>query len=271
MRRSVTTATEVGKRTRWEAATAISALIVAVVSAVSIGYTGYQIKITRQQQHADRFGRAVEQLAQEGADKISIRLGGIYSLKTLMNDTADYRSASVEVLSGFVAGHATRFADRPKEAKSVKSSAPDVRAAITVLASRPHPNETITTFDNSVLGLNAIVLRRADLHQANLVFANLGGATLSQANLNGAQLDDSYLADADLKGADLRGADLGGAVFSKAHLEGANLTGAVPSKPQPPGVPFPTQFECVWVDAKTHLPADVPAPHQPPTDDPKCQ
>lgn len=264
-------APESAKRSRWEAATAIAALIVAVVSVVSIGYTGYQVKITRQQQDADRFGRAVEQLAQEGVSKLSIRLGGIYSLETLMNDTEDYRAASVEVISGFVRGHAATLADKPTDAKLVKPSSPDVLAAITVLGRRDHPDQTITNFDNAMLGLNAAVLHRADLHQASLVFVNLGGADLSEANLNGAQLDDSHLGDADLKDAHLRGADLGGAYFGQAHLEGADLTDAEPSTSQPSGGKEPTQFECVWVDSKTRLPAGVPTPHQPPTDNPRCQ
>lgn len=263
-------APEPAKRSRWEATTAISALIVAVAGVVSIGYTGYQIKINRQQQDADRFGRAVEQLAQEGAEDMSIRLGGIYSLDTLMNDTAEYRAAGVEVLGAFVRGHAEQIAAKPQDAKLVKPSPPDVLAAITVLGRRRDPDATTTNFDDAMLGLSAATLGQANLHDTSLVFANLGNADLSKANLSGVQLDDSHLGDADLRGANLRGADLGGAYFGQARLEGADLTGAEASTPQSPGEAGPAQFECVWVDSSTQLPADVPTPHQPPTENPKC-
>jgi uncharacterized protein YjbI with pentapeptide repeats len=117
--------------------------------------------------------------------------------------------------------------------------APDVQAALTVLARRPKvPDE------------QEIYLSRTDLRKARMVegrwdgmicaHSNLAGARLRGSSLVGAAFDHSdlrgayfynailvgaKLRDTRLDGANLHGADLRGADLTRAALDGADLTG----------------------------------------------
>ncbi|OJF12999.1 pentapeptide repeat-containing protein [Couchioplanes caeruleus] len=215
-----------------------------------------QQQLAVQQQVADRFARAVDQLGQEGAGKLSIRLGGIYSLQRLMRDSPADEPSIIEVLCAFIRNHAPA----PRPAKTNRPSPPpnaspgDVRAAFVVLAHRPSPDDransrldlpdTWLSLPHANLGdahlsftdLSFANLTSAHLSDADLSFANLTGAHLSDADLRGADLGiaqlrgadlrGAHLSDVNLRGADLRRADLRGAYLTGAYLRGANLDGA---------------------------------------------
>ena len=194
---------------------------------------------TRQQQdlalkgqRAERFVKAIDQLGQEGNDKLGIRLGGIYALETLMRESSNDQNTVIEVLCAFVRTHAPRPKSVPE---IVPPASEDVRAAVSVLGRRPRldprsapgaidaPN---LDFSNTLLGLRRIDLNDADLTAVFLVGADLVDANLVGADLRDADLRDAYLRDAGLRGADLRGADLSGADLSYAGLRGADLDNA---------------------------------------------
>ncbi|MEV6695391.1 pentapeptide repeat-containing protein [Micromonospora sp. NPDC051196] len=214
-----------------------------------------QITLAAQGQIADRFNRAVDQLGQAGPDKLSIRLGGIYSLERIMKDSPADEPTVIEVLCAFVRTNAPRPAVPVKPSKLPLASE-DVRAALTVLARRPnpdhHPNSGID-LSGSQLSIPRFSLRGADLRDVDLRGANLRDAELSGANLYGADLSGADLSrtdlvmvgdnlrfanlayarlrDANLRGAGLpdtilRHADLSGANLIRANLNGANLYGA---------------------------------------------
>ncbi|MFI5938129.1 pentapeptide repeat-containing protein [Actinoplanes sp. NPDC051494] len=199
--------------------------------------TGKQQELATQQQVADRFSAAIDQLGQEdekGSSKLSIRLGGIYGLQRLMIDSSRDIPAVVQVLSAFVRTHTPLPNPRPR---AVPSAPTDVRAAVTVLARRPQGDTNRLDFSNTLLGLDHTDLRGADLfgadlRGADLRYANLRGADLRntdlrEANLDGANLSGSaLLSSADLRGADLNGAYLNGVNLVGAYLHEANLTGA---------------------------------------------
>jgi hypothetical protein len=67
-----------------------------------------QQRLTEQGQITDRFSRAIDQLGQEGTDKLDLRLGGIYGLERIMRDSSADEPAIVEVLCAFVRDHAHR-------------------------------------------------------------------------------------------------------------------------------------------------------------------
>ena len=187
-----------------------------------------QQKTTQQQQdlalngqRADRFVKAIDQLGQEGNDKLGIRVGGIYALETLMRDSPGDENTIIEVLGAFIRTHSPRPKVIPKP---VPSSPVDVRAALSVLGRRPDPDShRPVDLANTLLGLDHIDLRRADLRDTSLPDADLRGANLYGANLRAADLNRADLADADLIDADLGGADLGGADLDRAVLDSAYL------------------------------------------------
>src|SRR6266480_4223544 len=54
-----------------------------------------QANLTNRGQITDRFGKAIDQLGQEGLDKIGLRLGGIYALERIMKDSLDDEPAVI--------------------------------------------------------------------------------------------------------------------------------------------------------------------------------
>ncbi|WP_281899869.1 pentapeptide repeat-containing protein [Phytohabitans aurantiacus] len=224
--------------TVFQGVTALTAVAAVLFTARSLGYTADattatrdQLRLTERAQISDRFGRAIDQLGQEGPDKLSIRLGGIYALEHIMRDSAADKPTVIEVLCAFIRTHAPRPNPIPEE---VPPSSPDVQAAIVVLGRRPDPDSagidrlelagTLLSLPDADLGGARLVL--ADLSFANLAGADLSGADLSGADLSGANLNDAYLGGAYLAGADLNGANLGNADLDTANLAGANLNGA---------------------------------------------
>jgi hypothetical protein len=263
----------------WQRGTAIGSLVSVLLVAVGLYLTNTfnrdQLRLQRDStseqqalalkgQRADRFVTAVDQLGQEGTDKLGIRLGGIYALETLMKDSPDDESTVVEVLCAFVRTHAPI----PKTIPKRPDSPADTRAAITVLGRRPDPdNHARLDLSNTLLGLSGANLYGADLYGADLTLADLGGADLAGANLAraglaGAGLGAANLTGANLGAANLTGADLVGANLTGANLAGANLRGAYLVS---------EQVACSQVDDQTLLPPDVVRPAEGAQDSPKCK
>jgi hypothetical protein len=185
------------------------------------------LTVSQQGQITDRFTKAIEQLGAvypDGKPKLDVRLGGIYSLEAIANESENFHWPIVEVLCTYVREHAPVKRKESAQAKSVPANqehlAADIQAILTVLGRR-NPDYERT---GQVLNLAATNLGGADLGGANLSVVDLSGTDLSGANLSVANLP--Y---ADLGGADLSGARLVGTVLSVAKLRGAILRGAFPS------------------------------------------
>ena len=173
-------------------------------------------ELTEQGQVTERYTKAIEQL---GADKINVRIGGIFALERIANDSARDHSTVIEVLAAFIR-------------ERVDDTAPpaDVQAALTVLGRRT------TSRDERPVYLTGAVLPYADFThgqfaKANFLMASLRDARMehvdfSNANLSVADLVNADLSNADLSGADLDEADLSGALLGDAYLVEANLTGS---------------------------------------------
>jgi hypothetical protein len=193
-----------------------------------------QLLIAQQGQVTERFTRAIDQL---GHAEPAVRLGGIYALERIANDSPDDRDTIAEVLMAYVRGHAPwpprlpgqYLADAPiEQVHELQVRAPDVQAALTVLGRRQPPPRTSGLVDphgdmRRHLDLHATDLRKADLRLANLRGATLIGANLQGASLELAQLEGAVLADAHLQGARLLFANLRAAFLAKAQLQGASL------------------------------------------------
>jgi len=187
-----------------------------------------QIELFRAAQITQRFTSAVEQL---GSDKADVRIGGIYALEGIAG-ASEYRRQITEVIAAFIQGHApwppiepVRSGQPPEDRDYVRfpplrSWAPDVQTAITVLARREDaPTDEV------------INLTRVDLRGAELPYARLSGTLLRSSSLMRAILHDADLREVDfaktiLEYADLRNADLRGAILANAKLAMADLGGA---------------------------------------------
>src|SRR6266536_2544977 len=94
-----------------------------------------QMNLVEQGQVTDRYGKAIEQLGTHGLDHIEVRLGGIYALERLGQDSLRDQSTISNVLAAFirntrtVSGSGLAYAPCPS-----KLIAPDVQVALEVLA-----------------------------------------------------------------------------------------------------------------------------------------
>ena len=216
-------------------------------------FTWRNIKLLQEGQITDRFTKAIEQLGAadaSGKKKLEVRLGGIYALERIANQSERDHWPIVEVLSTYVRENAPRKKqESTQENQEVALARPaaDIQAILTVLGRRDRKYErkdqrldlanadirlanllgANLTWANLILAdLSGAHLWGANLLGANLTGAHLTGASLSGANLTGASLREAHLNEARLIGADLSGADLSGADLSGADLSGAHLTGA---------------------------------------------
>ncbi|MEB8343413.1 pentapeptide repeat-containing protein [Streptomyces endophyticus] len=192
-----------------------------------------QAELTREGQVSDRYVEAIKLL---GSVNLAERLGGIYSLKRILHDSAKDHDTVVEVLAAYVRQHAPSAAVEPGDNPSGRPTT-DVQAALTAIALRPNRDEN-PTIDLSGVDLSGAVLKeavldlvdfrkarltRADLEDAVMQEAVLDGAHLEHANLYGAVLCGARLADAKVDCANLMHADLGYVVATRASFRGASL------------------------------------------------
>ncbi len=190
-------------------------------------------ELTEQGQVTDRYTKAVEQL---GADKLDVRIGGIYALERIARDSVRDHPTVMEVLTAFIREHSHEqwpLSDSG-ERQQERLTRPDVRAALTVVLRRDRERDT-RRIDLTCADLRRADLRRADLADAELMAADLTGADLTTANLTHANLGHADLTAANLAHANLTHAflvyaNLTCAMLIDAHLTGANLTCAHLSK-----------------------------------------
>ncbi len=186
-------------------------------------------EVAEQGQITERFTKAIDQL---GSDNISIRLGGIYALERIAEDSKKgrwsekYHWTIMEVLSAFVREQPPLKKDlEEKKAENEQQSQKlrtDIQAALTVIGRRDMAKEP----ENQRLNLINVDIAGAHLREANLQGANLIEANLQRANLIEANLQEANLWGAKLQNSFLRKANLQGADFLEAKLQEADLMGA---------------------------------------------
>lgn len=228
------------------AAVVLGVLLSPLIAAAGIWYANTQVrdqlKISSQElntaqegQITDRYTKAVETL---GDDAMGVRLGGVYALQRIMQDSPRDHPTIANVLAAYVRTHAGK---PPEKGGGVPA---DVHAALTVLVQRDATRDQSFSLDLRDTVLSGIELQPlepgrtstraviksepigADLSGANLVDVDLSDANLSYANLVGTDLYDTDLSDANLSYADLRGALMRGADLSNVYLYDADLSGA---------------------------------------------
>jgi hypothetical protein len=237
--------------------TALLTLVAGSVAVVGAVYTARTFALNRRGQVTERFTRAVEQL---GNQSIDVRLGGIYALGRLAQESREEYRVIVNILSAYVREHSPW---RPKAEPELSSGLPspagiDVQAIVQMLEARHkrhdlHRGIVIDLGSTNLCGIQTDRLLLADAHLSSTQFrrATLLGADLRRANLIGAQLEGAVLI-----GADLTNARLQSAVLRDAHLQGANLSGAQLQRADLRGAGHDeaTQWQDASYDAQTSWP-----------------
>ncbi|MFD9223433.1 pentapeptide repeat-containing protein [Streptomyces sp. NPDC060064] len=216
-----------------------------------------ELRVSQEGQITDRYTAAVENLGNEAMD---VRLGGVYALQRIMQDSRRDQPTIANVLASYVRAHAIR---PPSE--SSREVPADALAALKVLVNRNPRLDGDFTLDlrqthlagvdlnTSLLGkpgrcanlelvnfrgadltsadLTGVLMHEATLQGTNLSKANMRGADLTEATLIGTKLKDARLFDADLtgvfiSGATLANADLGLAALRSARVFAVDLTHA---------------------------------------------
>ncbi|MFL6311760.1 MAG: pentapeptide repeat-containing protein [Terriglobales bacterium] len=202
--------------------------------------------LAQEGQITDRFSKAIEQLGavdSSGHKKLEVRLGGIYALQRIADESRKDHWPIMEVLTAYIRDNAPiKKQQQPKLSAHTElpldiKPATDIQAILTVLATRnaksDPENRRLNLSDTDIRGANlsGANLRRAHLFQAHLngaslTWAHLNGAYLTGADLSAADLHEADLSGADLRWTDLRGADLSLADLKRASLNEANLSNA---------------------------------------------
>jgi uncharacterized protein YjbI with pentapeptide repeats len=184
----------------------------------------------------ERFTRSIEQL---GNPEETIRIGGIYALERIANDSPRDGWTIMEVLSSFIRGKQNIKGQDLAQLPIIQT---DSQAALTVIkrrlidleSDRKYLDLSLTNLTAANLiearldrvKLNSAILIQSDLRQANLNFANLSNANLTEANLSDAKLTGANLIQANLSNSNLSAANLDEANLNKANLSDAILDGA---------------------------------------------
>lgn len=194
-------------------------LVVAIGAVGSLVFTARSYTLSREGHITDRFSKAVEQL---GSPNAAVRLGGLYALERIGQDSRRDRSHVIYVVGAFV---------RQANGESMTSAdgrlllGNESQTAMNILLRLAQDWQGTLNLRGALLQgaqLQQRNLARAWLHDADLTSANLAGARLAETTLRHARLVRANLSHADLRGADLRGADL-----TDTKLDNANLDGAV--------------------------------------------
>ena len=225
------------------------------------------LETQQDQQVTERFTRAIDQLGatdDEGNKRLEIRLGGIYALERIAQDSPqrDY-STIFAVLCAYVRENTSRSTRENANLNLEPNTEAEhplrrrLRRLHTVFTSREAEQEVGTnqpetesqhnrppTYVQTIL---EVLSRLRRLEESGIVSAlgayiDLRGAYLSGAVLTGAHLTGAYLSEANLTGAVLTGVDLSGAYFdqpeelTKEQLEQAigNETTLLPEGLHPP-------------------------------------
>jgi uncharacterized protein YjbI with pentapeptide repeats len=164
----------------------------------------------------ERFTRSIEQL---GNREETIRIGGIYALERIANDSPRDGWTIMEVLSSFVRGKQNTKGQDLSQLSAIRT---DAQAALTAIARRKIDLKN----DQQYLDLSCTNLREANLVGAKLDRAKLNNSSLIQADLHEANLNGANLSYANLHGANLSHAKLDCANLIQANLSNTNLSAA---------------------------------------------
>lgn len=250
-------------------------------------FTWRQLVISQEAQVTERYTRAVELL---GNADLAVRVGAVHSLGRLAVDSPKDDRSVYTLLTAYIRSRSPRDLPEPARAEepeawtawrqrvrcerghpgpgSLLKCAPDIQAALGVLAARPDvlsdgreliPVLVDTHLPGAACGhaklaradLRGALLKDLDCRTLDRPYANFEKADLRRAVLNRAELGR-----ANLRGAQLQEADLSGAKLGNADLQGAKLQGAIYDS----DTVFPAAFDPVAHGLREASPATTEVP-----------
>ncbi|MFF5895411.1 pentapeptide repeat-containing protein [Streptomyces argenteolus] len=206
----------------------LAALAALLFTWIQVDQANKELRISEQGQITNRFNAAVTNL---GSDSLDVRLGGIYALERIMQDSVRDRATVVSVLTAYVRRHApfpAKGGDERRSGSTGGQPPTDIEAVMHVLAARPLGAGDVPVLDLARTDLSGLTAGQGRSEFADAIFqeADLSRAELAHANLSGAVFQGAVLRRADLDHASLANAGMGKAILSGALMTAANLTSA---------------------------------------------
>ena len=187
-----------------------------------------QTQTAEQGMITDRINKATAGLGKnndKGNPVVEVRLGALYALERIAQDSIRDHVQIVEILCAYVRTNSP-FHDETNNLVKLRE---DILAAIKIIGRRKKWSDgekRVETEEaqNCRIDLSHCDLNNADLYEAHLVGAMLFGANLSHANLIDANLENAYLNRTKLGFINLNRANLINAHLSEADLNHAQLS-----------------------------------------------
>ncbi|MFB6515591.1 pentapeptide repeat-containing protein [Streptomyces virginiae] len=202
----------------------LAALAAVLFTWLQIGQASKELRISEEGQITNRFNTAITNL---GAPSMHVRIGGIYALGRIMQDSPRDDPTVASVLSAYIRDKAPLSTKKPAQSDETTVPPADVCAALTVLANRPIALRSDGTEPVFVVDLQNVNLAGLRLDSVPLFGPN---ATKKRnfrgVNLNSSNLKRSVFSLSDFHRADLRRTNLVAAEFVKSDLSDAWLAGA---------------------------------------------
>ncbi len=176
----------------------------------------------------DRLNKATEGLGKNNADSgnavVEVRLGALYALERIAQDSIRDHVQIMEILCAYVRYNSPRTDETDKVDKSVPLRE-DIQAALTIIGRRQNWPEGQKRMDIEEFSEYRINLMKCDLHGVRLTDATLNDAQFNGSDMRGAVLVSADMSDAWLYDANLRDACMNEAEMSGAYLKGAKMKG----------------------------------------------
>ena len=172
----------------------------------------------------ERYQRGAEML---GNEVLSVRLGGIYALQRLAEESPGQYHIQIMRLFGAFVRSPTRDQSLESgqaviEPGTLLGIRQDVEAVMQMIGSRAKSRITLERIADFRLDL-----RGADLPTAQFLGADLSNAMFHNSNLSGANFANTDLTDSFLSCSDLSQAQFQNVNFTRTRLGSANLSGAM--------------------------------------------
>lgn len=179
------------------------------------------MKVSQEGQITERLARAIDQLENSA---IEIRLGGVYALVRIANESEKDYWPIMEIFTAYVRKNSC-VDSRLKEFSKTRKIPFDIQAILTVIG---RPKNSLNRRESKCLNLEMTCLQGADLidtyfEGANFINAHLEGVFLIDSHLEGADLKAAHLEMANLEWAKLERVNLKNVYLEKANLSGTNL------------------------------------------------
>jgi uncharacterized protein YjbI with pentapeptide repeats len=215
--------------------------VVTVGGAAAIQYRKQRVleqasEMERDTKCSERLTKAIEHLGHD--TNVSIRIGAVYELKRLAEDSAKDREDITKILSAFVRMGIEPLSSPQKPTANGTVTLPrpgsDIFIAADILSLLFEEYQCRASLDRlyaehvdlSRISLNGAYLREAVLNGGGFDCAKLNEANLRETELNKAELNRAELIGAELNGAKLNWAELNWAELNETKLIGAELNWA---------------------------------------------